>query len=541
MAIRGSLKEASLADVCQLLALGQKTGRLSVTDRSKFGQIYFERGQITHATIVNRRDRLGDLLVHDGVITHEQLREVIERQSGEPDRRLGELLIEDGLLDSELLAQYIRLQVEEAVFSLFTWLQGSFYFEVDQFPDSGETRLSINPESLLLEAARRVDEWGLIEKKIPTLDLLFGVDPERIQSSGVELTQEQESIVPLLDGSHTVQELVDRTGLGEFETGKALYGLIQAGFAHRIGRREPEAHGRVRDAAIDEHRNLGIAFYQARILDDAIQEFRRVLELQPGDSVSRSYLALIAMRQDRHRDAVRLYKELLEETGPSFPAFVNMANALVQLGRLDDARLVLDEAEALRSSTPEVALARAMIDIEDGDLEAASGWLAAYRERIGEREVPSALFFHHAAGVAAALGQTEEARGRVQEGLEAHPASAPLLVLAGVMADREGDTETAEHHLRRALEEDVTLGQAHKNLGELAYRQKNFEEAMSHFERAARAAPKLGDDLYSKLGNLHYKQRERDKALEYWRRALELNPDNDVVRNNLEVVAHASG
>ena len=45
MAIKGSLKEASLADVCQLLALGQKTGCLSITDKSRFGQIYFDRAE----------------------------------------------------------------------------------------------------------------------------------------------------------------------------------------------------------------------------------------------------------------------------------------------------------------------------------------------------------------------------------------------------------------------------------------------------------------------------------------------------------------
>ena len=37
MAIRGSLKEASLPDVLQLLAMGKKTGCLSVTHRSSFG------------------------------------------------------------------------------------------------------------------------------------------------------------------------------------------------------------------------------------------------------------------------------------------------------------------------------------------------------------------------------------------------------------------------------------------------------------------------------------------------------------------------
>ena len=68
MAIKGNLKEASLPDVLQLLAMGQKTGCLSLSDRSNFGYIFFDRGRITYASIVNRRDRLGDLLVKNGLI-----------------------------------------------------------------------------------------------------------------------------------------------------------------------------------------------------------------------------------------------------------------------------------------------------------------------------------------------------------------------------------------------------------------------------------------------------------------------------------------
>ena len=63
MAIRGSLSEAGLSDVLQLLALGQKTGCLSVARAGDFGSIYFERGRIVHAVLVNRRDRLGQSLV----------------------------------------------------------------------------------------------------------------------------------------------------------------------------------------------------------------------------------------------------------------------------------------------------------------------------------------------------------------------------------------------------------------------------------------------------------------------------------------------
>ena len=67
MAIKGSLKEASLPDVLQLLAMGKKTGCLSVTHRNNFGYIYFDKGRICYASIVNRRDRLGDMLVKSGV------------------------------------------------------------------------------------------------------------------------------------------------------------------------------------------------------------------------------------------------------------------------------------------------------------------------------------------------------------------------------------------------------------------------------------------------------------------------------------------
>ncbi|HEX7049016.1 MAG TPA: DUF4388 domain-containing protein [Longimicrobiales bacterium] len=540
MAIKGSLNEASLADVCQLLAMGQKTGCLSVTDRSRFGQIYFDRGRITHAAIVNRRDRLGDLLVRDGVIPHDVLTQVVEQQAREPDRRLGEILVEQGVLDQAQLEAYIRIQVEEAVYSLFTWTRGSFYFEVDQRPPPGETVLSINPESLLLEGARRVDEWSLIEKKIPTLDLLFEVEVARLRASDVELTPEQERLIPLLDGSRTVQELIDETGLGEFDVGKALYGLIQAGFAHRVGRRASGAAEQVRDAEVLEHRNLGIAFYQTGILEEAAREFRRVLELRRGDVSARFHLALIAIREGKDRDAVKMLKSLLEENGPSYAAFMNLAFALNRLGRPADALLVLDEAEALRPGTPRVALARGVALLESGDAAAALASFDEYRKRLAPDEPPAGLYYHHVALAALLDGSVEAAAAWVAEGLEAHPTSAPLHILAGLVAEHRSDEEAAERSFRQATEEDPAIAQAHKNLGDLAYRRKRYDEALEHFQRAARLAPRLGDDLYTKLGNLHYKRMERDEALECWRRALELNPANELVRNSVEVVTNAT-
>ncbi len=538
MAIKGSLKEASLADVCQLLSMGQKTGCLSITDRSRFGQIYFERGRITFARIVNRRDRLGDLLVRDGRLTPQQLREVLEVQSRDPDRRVGELLVASGHITHDELSGIIRFQIEEAIYHLFTWSRGSFFFEVDERPEFADLLVSINPESLLLEAARRIDEWSLIEKKIPSLDLLFEVESTRLRELGVELTNEQELIITLLDGRHTVQEIADDTGIGEFDVGKALFGLIQAGFAHRVGRRTEAETGPSREGEGNERRNLGIAFFRAGLLEDAAREFKRVLELAPGDTTARYHLALIALREGREREALRGLKALVEELGPRFGAFVNMAHALRQLGRPEDALLVLDEAEALRPASPQVALMRAMCYLDMSDPEKARGALAEHRKRLPGTEDPSPRFFYYATLVAGLAGRLGEAESTIAEGVDCHPTSPLLLVAAGAVAERKGNLDAAERYYRLAAEEAPTLAHVHRNLGDVAYKRGRHDDAVELYRRSLELDPALGDETYFKLGNLLFKRMERDAALDCWKKALELNPENAVVRTNLELMAH---
>src|SRR5256714_9417575 len=229
MAIKGSLKEASLPGVPQVLALGQKPGCPPIADRSNFGYIYFDKGRICYASIVNRRDRLGDILVKHSKITQAQLDAAVHRQTREPGKKLGEVLVGLAVISQTDLERYIRVQIEESVYYLFTWTQGTFNFEADVRPERQDFLVSINPESLLLEGARRVDEWSLIEKKIPGLDLIFVVDRDRLAISEAKLTDTPHHILPLLDASRDVNQVIEDSGLGEFEIGKALYGLVTAG------------------------------------------------------------------------------------------------------------------------------------------------------------------------------------------------------------------------------------------------------------------------------------------------------------------------
>jgi tetratricopeptide (TPR) repeat protein len=535
MAIKGSLREASLPDVLQLLAMGQKTGCLSVTDRSNFGYIYFDRGRITYASIVNRRDRLGDTLVKAGVITQRELDAAIEAQATQHrGKKLGEILVEQQILTREELHRYIRVQIEEAVYYLFTWTQGTFSFEADMRPEDHDVLVSINPESLLLEGARRVDEWSLIEKKIPSFDLIFEVDRPRLEASDVQLTPVQQHLIPLIDGQRDVSALIDASGIGEFEVGKALYGLLTAGFLHRVGKSKPGEDG-AREARVEEHRNLGVAFYRTAMFEEATREFRRVVELEDGDVQARFYLGLVAMREGRWSEAVLTLREAAVQPGARPAVFHNLAYALERMGHYDDAREALTEAiERGGADDPRIRTSLGVLALKAGEVDEADATLASARALWGKRP-PSPAWFHYAALAAALTGDLERARALIVEGLEAHPHSAVLCSTLAAIEERRGDDKAAIQLAERGLIEDGAIPQLHKTLGDALYRAGRLDEAAEAYQRAIKLNPAHGDDVYLKLGNIRFKWQQKDQAIAYWERALALNPNNEAVRANLEL------
>ncbi|MGD0991440.1 MAG: DUF4388 domain-containing protein [Gemmatimonadales bacterium] len=540
MAIKGSLKEASLPDVLQLLSMGQKTGCLSVADRSNFGYVYFDHGYITYASIVNRRDRLGDILVKGGLITPEQLQAGIERQAHERDQRLGELLVAMGSISRPDLERYMRVQIEEAVYYLFTWMSGSFSFEPDVQPEEQDFLVRITPESLLLEGARRVDEWSLIEKKIPSFDLIFVVDRSRLAASGVSLTAEQQRLLPLLDGRRDVAGLIDDSGLLEFDVGKALYGLITAGFAHRLGKTQADVVPVGSDARVEEHRNLGLAFFKTAMLDEAGREFRRVVELRPADPQAHFYIGLVSLRQGRWGDAVDALRLAAEKGGGRPEMLHNLGVALEQLGRLAEAEAAFAEAASRAKDDWRVMLGWGIVALKRGQGAVAVERLDRARGLAPGGMPPSALWYWARSLAAIMAGREAEALPTAEEGLSRFPHNAPLRNNVAVLCERRGELERAEQLLTAALEDEPSLPQLSKNLGDLYYRSGRPEEAQLAYQRAVKLAPRLGDDVYFKLGNLAYREKRPAEAAAAWKEALVLNPAHELARANLATLDQVS-
>ena len=169
MAFQGSLKELPLPDIIQLVSVSGKTGKFTLSRDADRGFIYLKNGQMTHAQI-------------------------------------GELL------------------GEEAIYALAIWNHGEFQFSPNEEPD--RQTITKSNTNLLMEAARRLDEWRVLSKKIPGVDLVPELQVRENRHEQITLNPQEWLIVTRIDGRRSIAEIAKVLNVSSFEVAKVLYGMI---------------------------------------------------------------------------------------------------------------------------------------------------------------------------------------------------------------------------------------------------------------------------------------------------------------------------
>ncbi|HYC92559.1 MAG TPA: DUF4388 domain-containing protein [Thermoanaerobaculia bacterium] len=169
MAFQGSLKELPLPDIIQLVSVSGKTGKFTLTRDADRGFIYLKNGQMVHATV-------GDLVG------------------------------------------------EEAIYSLAIWNHGEFQFSPGE--DSDRQTITKSNTNLLMEAARRLDEWRVLSKKIPSVDYVPELLARENRHEQVTLNPQEWMLITKIDGRRSIVEIGRALNTSSFEVAKILYGMI---------------------------------------------------------------------------------------------------------------------------------------------------------------------------------------------------------------------------------------------------------------------------------------------------------------------------
>lgn len=269
---------------------------------------------------------------------------------------------------------------------------------------------------------------------------------------------------------------------------------------------------------LDEHRNLGTAFYRTGMLSEAEREFRRVTELAPDDPVAPVKLGLIALRRARWQEALDRLEAAMKIAGRTPALLHNIALALEALGRLDEADAAVADAVEGDRDDPRLWTGWGLLALRRNEAELAMERFTRARE-VHAVGTPPARWFWGCAWAQALGEHWPEAVNTAREGVSAYPDHPVLRTTLGVLLESTGEIGEAEAHLRHALGEDPTIPQISKNLGDLLYRAGRWKEAEESYRRAATIDEDLGDDLYFKLGNLACRRGDLVIAREHWGKA----------------------
>ena len=292
MALKGTLRDFGFSDIFQLIQQQQKAGVLRMTDKDTEVRILFDGGKIVGAESTGakqQKEPLGALLVRAGLVQQDKLDAALATQQ-KTLRKLGDILMADGAISREDLKRFLALQTSETIARLFRWRSGEYEFVPQAVKYDADVATPMSPEHVLMDGARMVDEWPAVQKKIlglesipaipkgvhemvirkerkagahdgdeeeedddddDDLDAAFdafeeGDDkPKAPKPQKIKLSAAETVVFDLIDGKRTVQDIVDRSLLGEFNTANALAGLIDKGAAAIVGRKRLDVAGRI--------------------------------------------------------------------------------------------------------------------------------------------------------------------------------------------------------------------------------------------------------------------------------------------------------
>jgi len=313
LALSGDLATMGLEDIFQWLAVGKKTGVLELRGPLHTKRVAFHEGRITSIWSSDPREYLGQYLLAFNRITEDQLREALATQEDE-QQLLGRILINRQLVTEAEIRRIVQMKVEESIYDTFLWSVGSFEFHDGAASHQKSMLLSLDVTGIVLEGARRMDDWKRIRKVIKGGDAVIAPISEAI-AERLPLASEDADILARLNGIKRVDQIVLDMRMPEYKINKLLFDLSEKGLVRILN-----PGGNLGD-------NPSLQLQRARALvekqklQEAQEELRRILKDQP-----------------RHLDANKMMavvQDLLEEKKLDFELVPELAISLDELMTTD--------------------------------------------------------------------------------------------------------------------------------------------------------------------------------------------------------------
>src|SRR5687768_91023 len=211
--LKGPLVDLPVPEILQHLKLSHATGILTLVSGGARKALYVRDGRVVFASSNLPNDRLGELLLREGKITVEEYEASIKAIT--KGKRQGKVLVEMGALSPKDLWEGVQFQVQEIVYSVFQWDDGTFHFEASSLPEKERITVDLDIQDLILAGLRRVDAGGRVQGRFPEGDVVL----ERVANETPRGLEPYEAhVLRLVDAERSVLEISRESEIGDNET-----------------------------------------------------------------------------------------------------------------------------------------------------------------------------------------------------------------------------------------------------------------------------------------------------------------------------------
>ena len=221
--LQGSLASFKLPELLLLLATSKKTGTLAVAAEGRSSHVLFSEGALVFAVSDQEKLRLSAILLRKKKITLDQ-HQRIDALMRKERSRFGELTVQQGLLTEEQLRSFLKIQVSEVIYDVLLWHGGRFAFYEELDLPAGAVTISIDLPNLIMEGARRIEQWGECQRLLPDSSVVFRVVTSP-RDDKISLTADEWKMLFLVNGQRTLEDLVRDSEDDPLEVYRIVYGL----------------------------------------------------------------------------------------------------------------------------------------------------------------------------------------------------------------------------------------------------------------------------------------------------------------------------
>lgn len=223
---RGDLAQTPLPEVLITIHRYRVPGVIECVREGETKKIFIDEGNIIFATSSAVSDSLGDRLLQQGIISRaqydESVRRLAESQGG---KRQGAILVEIRALEPKDLFVSVRQQVQDIIWSVFTWESGSVVFQPGAERNHEFIKLDIPTRQAVLQGVRSVPDPRFLLQRVGKKTTILMRSAEA-DFSNLTLTDEEDQLLKEVDGKKSFFDLTNVPPLSPLDNAKILYAFF---------------------------------------------------------------------------------------------------------------------------------------------------------------------------------------------------------------------------------------------------------------------------------------------------------------------------